>query len=149
MSDNRKSIHAAAGEHLVLGELLKREKMAFLAQGPAQKGWDIIIVADSEQCSQNRRIQVKTKDWPLSRPVQIDPSSDFDFLVIVLLDKEHPRSRFLIFDREGIEPHLSEENPCRTDGNRTMTISDQKMNELCQHGCEDRWDLLCSIDRDG
>ena len=141
MSDNR-SIHAAAGEYLVLGELLKREKMAFLAQGPTQIGWDIVIVADHNQCGQNKKIQVKTIDWPNRGAVQINMSNDFDSLVIVLLDKEKPRSRFLIFDKRDIEGHLSEENQHRTDPNRTMTISDQKLDELKdQH--EDNWDLLC------
>lgn len=141
MSDNRISIHAAAGEYLVLGELLKRGKEAYLAQGPTQKGWDIIIAADSEQCIQNKRIQVKTIDWPNRYTVQINLSSGFDFLVVVLLDKANQRSRFLIFDEESIEQYLSEENPDRQDRNRTMTISRQNCNELSQY--EDSWNLLC------
>ena len=142
MSDNR-SIHAAAGEYLVLGELLKLEKMAFLAQGPTQIGWDIVIVADHNQCGQNKKIQVKTIDWPNRKAVQINMSNDFDSLVIVLLDKGKQKSRFLIFyEKQDIEGHLSEENPSRTDPNRTMYISDQKLDELKdQH--EDKWDLLC------
>lgn len=141
MSDNRRSIHAAAGEYLVLGELLKRGKEAYLAQGPTQKGWDIIIVSDPGRCDQNKRIQVKTIDWPELHAVQINPSNDFDFLVVVLLDKANLRSRFLIFNRESIEPHLSKENPNRKDLNRTMTIPGQNLNELSQY--EDNWDLLC------
>lgn len=141
MSDNLITIHAAAGEYLVLGELLKRGKEAFLAQGPTQKGWDIIIVSNSEQCNQNRKIQVKTIDWPERDSVQINQSRDFDFLVIVLLDKAKQRSRFLILDKENIEQYLSKENPCRTDRNRTMNINNKKLEQL--HGFEDNWDLLC------
>ena len=141
MSDNLITINAAAGEYLVLGELLKRGKEAFLAQGPTQKGWDIIIVSNSEQCNQNRKIQVKTIDWPERDSVQINQSRDFDFLVIVLLDKAKQRSRFLILDKENIEQYLSKENPCRTDRNRTMNINNKKLEQL--HGFEDNWDLLC------
>ena len=141
MSDNRRSIHAAAGEYLVLGELLKRGKEAYLAQGPTQKGWDVIITADSEQCSQNKRIQVKTIDWPTRRPVQINPSNGFDFLVVVLLNKANQRSRFLIFDKEDIEPYLSKKNPKRI--NRTMNISNRRLSQLSGGGFEDNWNLLC------
>ena len=138
MSDSR-SIHAAAGEYLVLGELLKREKMAFLAQGPTQRGWDIVIVADHKQCGQDKKIQVKTIDWPNWRAVQINMSSDFDALVIVLLNRNQNRSRFLIFDKKDIEEHLSEKKLHRA--NRTMTISDQKFEEL-KDRYEDNWDSL-------
>ena len=139
MSDSR-SIHAAAGEYLVLGELLKRDKMAFLAQGPTQRGWDIVIVAAHKQCGQDKKIQIKTIDWPNWRAVQINMSSDFDSLVVVLLNKAEHRSRFLIFDKQDIEEHLSKENPSRQ--NRTMTISDQKFNQL-KDQYEDNWNLLC------
>ena len=141
MSDSR-SIHAAAGEYLVLGELLKREKMAFLAQGPTQGGWDIVIVSDHKQCGQDKRIQVKTIDWPNRKAVQINMSNDFDSLVIVLLDKGKQKSRFLIFDKQDIERHLSKENPSRKGRERTMNIGVRKFDELKgQH--EDNWDLLC------
>ena len=141
MGDSQ-SIHAAAGEYLVLGELLKRDKMAFLAQGPTQRGWDIVIVADHKQCGRDKKIQVKTIDWPHPnrRAVQINMSSDFDSLVVVLLNKDEPRSRFLIFDKKDIEEHLSKENSPRQ--NRTMTISDRKFNQL-KDQYEDEWSLLC------
>ena len=137
---SKKSIHAAAGEYLVLGELLRRGRMAFLAQGPTQIGWDIIIVPDSEQCDHNKKIQIKTIDWPCRNAVQINLNNNFDFLVVVLLNREDRMSRFLICTKEDIEPHLSPENSCRGDKNRTLNITKDRLTALCTY--EDNWDLL-------
>ena len=41
-----KSVKCAIGESLVLAELLKREHEAYIAHGPTQQGWDIVLVKD-------------------------------------------------------------------------------------------------------
>ncbi|WP_220493694.1 hypothetical protein, partial [Klebsiella pneumoniae] len=64
MNSNR-SISAAIGEHLVLGELLKRNIEAYLAHGETQKGWDLVIVTNES----TKRVQVKTIDWPKQQAV--------------------------------------------------------------------------------
>ena len=42
-SRKSRSTHGACGEHLVLGELLRKGIEAYLAQGRMQKGWDILV----------------------------------------------------------------------------------------------------------
>jgi hypothetical protein len=60
-----RSVSAAIGEHLVLGELLKRGAEAYLAHGETQKGWDIVLVHRGSPL----RVQVKTIDWPTHKTV--------------------------------------------------------------------------------
>ena len=104
------TFHAAAGEFLVLGELLRRHIEAYLAQGPTQPGWDILI----RQNGAFKKVQVKTIDWPRHTAVNITPStvsghdaeSDetqcFDVMVVVLLQKDSTHSRFLFLTPEPV-----------------------------------------------
>ena len=71
MSKNAPTLHAAAGEHLVLGELLRLGIEAYLAQGSTQPGWDIL----TRQNGAFKMVQVKTIDWPENRAVNISPST--------------------------------------------------------------------------
>ncbi len=83
------SYSTAAGEHLVLGQLLRLGVSAYLAQGPTQKGWDIIFKLGAEL----KTVQVKTISWPKEKAVNGSLTFGFDFLVVVLLDRDetHPR----------------------------------------------------------
>jgi hypothetical protein len=54
------SVKCAIGESLTLAELLKRGHEAYIAHGPTQKGWDIVLVSGDEI----RRVQIKTIGWP-------------------------------------------------------------------------------------
>lgn len=132
-----KSLSAAAGEYLVLGELLKRGNLAFLAQGPTQPDWDILVVTN---CT-NRRVQVKTVDWPCSKnkAANFRFPLEFDYVVIVLLQRNKKRSRFFLLKKDEIEQHLSVPNPSRKGGQRTLTISDAKLKELKSN--EDNWEM--------
>ncbi len=67
MPNDARTRHAAAGEYLVPGELLRRDIEAYLAQGPAQSGWDIL----TRQKDTFRHVQVKTIAWPSQRAVNI------------------------------------------------------------------------------
>jgi len=58
--ENNRSVSAAIGEYLVLGELLKRGAEAYLAHGKTQKDWDVVLVHSDRP----KRVQVKTIDWP-------------------------------------------------------------------------------------
>lgn len=136
MSANR-SVSAAIGEYLVLGELLKRDCEAYLAHGETQKGWDLVLVRDSRA----DRVQVKTIDWPFQRAINGNLTNGFDFLVVVLLDRRKPRSRFFVFSLANLPPLISAMNEQRSDGMRTLTMSDRAISGRLK--CyEDNWSLL-------
>lgn len=136
MARNR-SVSAAIEEYLVLGELLKRDTEAYLAHGETQKGWDVVLVHKSA----SMRVQVKTIDWPSQRAVNGNLTAGFDFLVVVLLDRKNPRSRFFVFSVSDMNSLISAKNPKRKDGKRTLTMSDDSM-EGKLSGYEDNWSVL-------
>lgn len=134
---NNRSVSAAIGEYLVLGELLKREAEAYLAHGETQKGWDVILVKGNDI----KRIQVKTIDWPKGHAVSGKLTDGFDFLVVVLLDRNNPRSRFFVFPVTELDALLSSPNSERKSGNRTLTMSIKALaGTLSQY--EDNWKVL-------
>lgn len=136
MKYNR-SVSAAIGEYLVLGELLKREAEAYLAHGETQKGWDVILVKGDDI----KRVQVKTIDWPNGHAVNGKLTNGFDFLVVVLLDRSNPRSRFFVFPIAALNALLSTPNSARKSGNRTLTMSNKAIvGALSQY--EDNWNVL-------
>lgn len=139
MSDNS-SFSTAAGEHLVLGQLLRIGVSAYLAQGPTQKGWDIIF----KKGEQLQTAQVKTISWPKEKAVNGNLTSGFDFLVVVLLDKSKPHPRYLIFKAQDVEQHISKENPNRkSKGKRTLTVSPKKLEQSGElHEYENNWEIL-------
>lgn len=53
---NNRSVSAAIGEYLVLGELLRRDAESYLAHGETQKGGDVVLVHENG----SKRVQVKT-----------------------------------------------------------------------------------------
>jgi hypothetical protein len=121
-----RSYSTAAGEHMVLGQLLRKGANAYLAQGPTQKGWDIILIQNHKP----RTVQVKTISWPKEKAVDGNLTSGFDFLVAVLLDKKNPHPRYLIFKADEVKKHLSKANPKRKDKRkRTLTVSSKKLKE--------------------
>ena len=135
MPESDRMFHAAAGEHLVLGELLKRHIEAYLAQGPTQQGWDILV---PESCGRTK-VQVKAIDWPKSRPVNVNSALGFDVMVVVLLQRECARSRFLVLTAEEVERHWAIPKPSRRDRQCTMTIPKDLRGFECH---EDRWEKL-------
>lgn len=136
MSGNS-SVSAAIGEYLTLGELLKRGAEAYLAHGETQKGWDAVIVKDGI----NKRVQVKTINWPKQQAVNGNLTSDFDYLVVVLIDNDNPRSRFFIFDVTDMDSLISAPNPNRKDKKRTLTMSKSAISSILKN-YEDNWDIL-------
>lgn len=136
MVDNR-SVSAAIGEHLVLGELLKRDFEAYLAHGETQKGWDVIVVKNDRI----KRVQVKTINWPKGHAVNGKLTDGFDFLVVVLLDRDNPRSRFFVFPVSVLDKLLSQPNSSRKSGNRTITMSRTAIDGALSK-YEDNWGVL-------
>ncbi|WP_411884701.1 hypothetical protein [Polaromonas sp. YR568] len=136
------SYSTAAGEHLVLGQLLRLGVSAYLAQGPTQKGWDIIFKLGSDL----KTVQVKTIGWPKEKAVNGSLTAGFDFLIVVLLDRDGPHPRYLILAAADVEQYLSRENPERkVKGRRTLTVSNHKLETggtLQKH--ENNWSILCS-----
>lgn len=118
-----RSVSAATGEYLVLGELLKRGAEAYLAHGESQKGWDIVLLDQNG----TKRIQVKTIDWPKHKAVNGDLTSGFDYLVVVLLNRPNARSRFFVFERQDLEALISPIGKVRTNGKRTLTMSNKSI----------------------
>lgn len=137
---NNRSVSAAIGEYLVLGELLKRNIEAYLAHGETQKGWDVVIVANES----TKRVQVKTIDWPNQLAVNGNFADGFDYLVVVLLDRVNPRSRFFVFEREELDAFLSTPNTLRVGGKRTLTMSQKSMNSRVKL-YEDNWAILLPL----
>lgn len=135
--NNNRSVSAAIGEHLVLGELLKRNIEAYLAHGATQKGWDIVLCTNEG----TQRVQVKTIDWPRQMAVNGKFEEGFDFLVVVLLDRQNPRSRFFVFERERLDTLLSKLNEKRLNGSRTLTMSEIGIESKMKND-EDNWDIL-------
>jgi hypothetical protein len=131
------SVSAAIGEYLTLGELLKRGAEAYLAHGETQKGWDALIVKDGT----NKRVQVKTIDWPNQKAVNGNLTSGFDYLVVVLIDKANPRSRFFVFDVADMDCLISAPNPNRKDSKRTLTMSNSAISSSLEN-YEDNWSIL-------
>ena len=134
---NNRSVSAAIGEYLVLGELLKRDAEAYLAHGETQKGWDVVLVHEYG----SKRVQVKTIDWPNQLAVNGTLTNGFDFLVVVLLNRENPRSRFFVFQDKDLEPLISAHNEKRAGGKRTLTMSKKSMAGHLKK-FEDNWRVL-------
>lgn len=135
--NNNRSVSAAIGEYLVLGELLKRNVEAYLAHGETQKGWDVVIVTNES----TKRVQVKTIDWPKQLAVNGNFADGFDFLVVVLLDRSNPRSRFFVFAHGELDALLSAPNERRAGGKRTLTMSQKSMDSRVKSH-EDNWTIL-------
>ena len=135
--NNNRSVSAAIGEYLVLGELLKRNVEAYLAHGETQKGWDVVVVTNES----TKRVQVKTIDWPKQPAVNGNFAGGFDYLVVVLLDRLNPRSRFFVFAHGELEPLLSAPNEKRAGGKRTLTMSQRSMDSRVKSH-EDNWSAL-------
>lgn len=107
-----KSISCACGEYLVLGEMLRRGYECYLANGPTQKGWDIVVLNEK---GANITIQVKTIDWPEKNAINGKLDSGFDILVAVLLQRQKEHAKFVIASCQEIEPYLSAvSNDCST-----------------------------------
>jgi hypothetical protein len=136
MKSNR-SVSAAIGEYLVLGELLKRDHEAYLAHGETQKGWDVVVINQGA----TYRVQVKTIDWPKQLAVNGTLAQGFDYLVVVLLDRQNPRSRFFVFPAADLSPHLSAPNEDRAGGKRTLTMSQKAISGPLK-AYEDAWTKL-------
>jgi hypothetical protein len=140
-----KSITCAIGEHLVLGELLKRDYSAYLAHGPTQKGWDILIVYPNQELV---KVQVKTIGWPEKNKcnVTISESFIFDYMVVVLLDKKNERSRFLVASRNEVKNMVSKNTGERKAKSRTWAIpgalNPENVNHKAVLALEDKWQKL-------
>lgn len=135
--NNNRSVSAAIGEYLVLGELLKRNHEAYLAHGETQKGWDVVVI-DQDAI---HRVQVKTIDWPNQLAVNGTLTQGFDYLVVVLLDRQKPRSRFFVFAAADLPLLLSAPNKARAGGKRTLTMSQKSMAGQLE-AYEDAWGKL-------
>lgn len=135
--NNNRSVSAAIGEYLVLGELLKRNIEAYLAHGETQKGWDVVIVTNES----TKRVQVKTIDWPNQLAVNGNFAGGFDYLVVVLLDRINPRSRFFVFEHAELDALLSAPNELRVGGKRTLTMSQRTIDSRVKLH-EDNWKVL-------
>jgi len=118
MSLTKQSLSGAAGEHLVLGELLRKKHEAYLAHGKTQEGWDIVVLREN---GNNVRVQVKSIDWPNELAVNGKFEDGFDVLVVVLLNCDN-LPRFLIIPQNQLEPLISAVNSARDGNQRTLTV---------------------------
>ena len=142
MNIKKQSFSGAAGEHLVLGELLRQGYEAYLAHGKTQKGWDIVSLNES---GKNIRIQVKSIDWPNELAVNGKFESGFDVLVVVLHNREgYPR--YLIIPQNELESIISELNLERKGIQRTLTVGKnfEKHAEKNLAKYENNWQYIAS-----
>lgn len=120
MAARKQAFSGGAGEHLVLGEILKRNVEAYLAHGKTQPGWDIAVI---NPLGEPLRVQIKAINWPADCAVNGSFDEGFDVLVVVLLNGDK-QSRFLVIPHADLEPHLSRPNENRKGGSnkRTLTV---------------------------
>jgi hypothetical protein len=111
------SINAAAGEYFVLAELLRKKQEAYLAHGSVQPNWDIVCIKNQKL----QRVQVKTIDWPTRKAVTINQNSEYDYIVVVLLNREY-EVEYFVFSKEDFDKYLSNPNLDRKDKNRTVNF---------------------------
>jgi hypothetical protein len=133
----KQSYSGPAGEHLVLGELLRRNHEAYLAHGETQKGWDIVLL---QKTGRIIRVQVKAIDWPNQVAVNGRFESGFDVLVIVLLNIDSV-PRYLLIPNDRLSQFVSKFNQNRKNNQRTITIS-KSLDKTSKHGIaiyEDNW----------
>jgi len=114
----KQAFSGGAGEHLVLGEILKRGVEAYLAHGKTQPGWDIAVVNPG---GTPLRVQVKAINWPTDCAVNGSFEDGFDVLVVVMLNGEN-QSRYLVIPHSKLGPYLSRPNVQRNGGKRTLTV---------------------------
>lgn len=142
MSKRKQPFSAGAGEHLVLGELLKRRVEAYQAHGKTQPGWDIAVVNPG---GNPLRVQVKAIDWPNYVAVNGTLDNGFDVLVVVLLNGDDT-SKFLIIPIDDLQQHLSSVNADRKGSQRTLTVGknfvDHATKNLKQY--ENQWAYITS-----
>lgn len=124
-TDLSKSVTCAIGEYLALAKLLKDGHEAFIAQGPTQQGWDIAVITRTEELEKITRVQVKTIDWPREkrRTVTLSNEMAFDYLIVILLDRTKPHSRYLVLSKSEIDALASKENPDRKGKARSWYIA--------------------------
>ncbi len=87
------SSSCASGEYLVLGEMLRRGYECYLANGPTQNGWDIVVL---NEYGANIRIQVKTIDWPEKNAINGKLDDGFDILIAVLLQRSMSHAKYVL-----------------------------------------------------
>lgn len=127
---------SAIGGHLVLGELLKRGAEVYVAHSDRREALELVLVG----ASRARRIQVRTLDWPGQKAVNCGHLAGSDILVVVLLDKEHPRSRFFVFPVPDLGL-MTAHNPDHLAGHRVILMS-RKSVDLHLARYEDDWGSL-------
>lgn len=109
----------AAGEYIVLGELLRHRQEAYLAQGSVQPDWDIISLYEKEII----KIQVKTIDWPNQKAVNLKGSAICHYIVVVLLNRGEKYPLLYVFTKQDFENFLSSKNPKRIDKKQTVNFN--------------------------
>lgn len=137
MASLDKSTIAAIGEYMVLAELLQRGYKAYLAHGPTNKGWDILVEGDNMFI----KLQVKTTT---KATITISPASRIgsDYTIIVLLGipsqvDTQSNNRYLILSRKEVEKSISQKEEKRKDNNRTLTV-----NKILKDAYEDKWSKI-------
>lgn len=137
MTSLDKSVIAAIGEYGVLVELLQRGYNAYLAHGPTNKGWDILI----EKKNVFIKVQVKTTT---KKTITISPSSmeDSDYTIIVLLEIPsqmdiQSNNRYLILSKEEVKKNVSQDMKKRNDKNRTIYV-----NKMLEDTYIDKWSKI-------
>lgn len=77
-------------------------------------------------------MQVKTIDWPNETAVNIRLDANFDYIVVVLLDKYALCSNFYIFTKENAKTFCSVKNTTRKDARQTINFPKSNMEKYKQ-----------------
>ena len=137
-----KNISTAIGEYSTLAELLRKGYKAYLAQGPNQPGWDIVVEREDGKLV---RVQVKAIDWPNQKAVNGKLYlENYDVLVIVLLNRSDDGCRYLVFPQKDAARIAS----VKSNKRKEVTINVTPKFYLYEkfEGFECNWDCLKTVE---
>ncbi|WP_336663583.1 hypothetical protein [Kurthia gibsonii] len=150
MINNKKIDTGTIGEYYTLCELWRNGFNAIKSDSPLENGWDILVLNDNSDTIKYR-LQVKCLNWEVkegtSRTVNVDIEKNFNFLVLVILNKEEDYQLFVIpkaklrAKRQGERNQLfGKKDNCLLCSKKNLSIETLKR--------QDRWEKFCKYKND-
>lgn len=126
------------GEHFVLLNLLKQDIESYMAIKANQEDYDITVVLN-ESCV--KRVQVKTTDLQSKNTNNSISGTEknYDFLVLVIVDNDKPRSFILTKDEAEEDRGNSVKFSCSYQENGIFLVKDSILKY------ENCWDKIKSV----
>lgn len=126
------------GEHLTMQNLLLRDIESYLAIKSNQDNYDITVILNT---SSVKRVQVKSTNLQNENTNNSisGTEKEYDYLVLVILDQERPRSFILTKEEADSERGQSVRFSCSKRGNGNYTVRDRLLRY------EDQWEKINSV----